>query len=331
MSPSHDGGFAALGWGKAIPDSKLSSVALEKRLGLSPGWIKRRTGIAERPIAAPHLATSDLAIQAAEEALAQAGIPHEDLRMVILATSTPDHPLPPTAPTVAFELGLTNVGAIDVAGACSGFLYALSLADSFCRVHGGSALIIGANILSRRLDWEDPATASLFADGAGAVVWGPVNRDAGILGLDLNVDAGDAAQVVVNEGGTRRPYDAGTYARKGHLMTMNAGPRLFRKAVEAMVASGRKALAEAELGIEDIDWWIPHQANARLIQEAGRQLGVPQEKICHHVADIGNSSAATIPVVWSLEAQNQRICPGQRLLLTSVGAGLIAAGCVLKT
>lgn len=323
-------GYASLGWGVAIPDAIVTSAAIEKRMGLDAGWIARRTGIVSRPIAPPHLATSDLAVSAGEDALSSSAVDLDDIRLLILATSTPDYLLPPTAPSVAYQLGLTRAGAIDVAGACSGFLYGLAFADSFCRLHGGSALIIGANILSRRLNWQDPTTASLFSDGAGAVIWGPVARDAGIVSVQLNADASDFAQVSVPEGGTRNPFGPNTFTRDGHLMKMNAGPRLFRKAVAAMVDVGRCVLAKADLNSEDIDVWIPHQANQRLIVEVGRQLAIPKEKTLNKVAELGNSSAATIPIVWARDAQARKTEPGQRILLTAVGAGLIAAGMVIR-
>lgn len=318
-----------VGWGYALPDSFLENTALEKRWGLDAGWIYRRTGIKRRPIADPHLATSDLAVSAAEMALEQADIDPEKVGLVILATSTPDQLLPPTAPVVANQLGLIKAGAIDLAGACSGFLYGLTLADSFCKVQHGYVLVIGANILTRRLNWNDPATASLFADGAGAVVWGPTERGSKLVAAQLNADGSGLAQVVIPEGGTKIPFSAKTFVNDGHLMQMDAGPQLFRKAVAAMVDAGRQVLEKAAVSHEEIDHWIPHQANGRLIEEARRKLLIPREKTRNQIAEIGNSSAATIPIVWAKMMEQQHIQPQQRLLLTSVGAGLIAAGLLI--
>jgi len=323
-------GYAVLGWGAAIPDLKVSSRALEERLGLSKDWIKQRTGVVTRPVADPQTATSDLAVRAADEALAQAGIARETIGLVILATSTPDYPLPPTAPSVAGQLGLSRAGAIDLAGACSGFLYGLALADSFCKLHGTSSLVIGANVLSKRLDWQDPLTAGLFSDGAGAIVWGPVQREAGILGVSLASQACSNAQVQVPHGGSRFPFGPDTFSQGKHLMQMDAGPLLFKKAVTAMVDAGQEALAKADLPVEAIDYWIPHQANKRLIQNARRLLGVPREKTLDEIATMGNASAASIPLVWARQTKAEPAKTGQKWLLTSVGAGLISAGLVLQ-
>jgi len=318
-----------LGLGMAVPETTVTSTSIEERLGLDSGWIKRRTGIVARPVAMAHEATSDFAFAAAKEAISQAGGSKTEIRLLVLATSTPDHVLPPTSPSVAHRLGLRNTGAFDLAGACSGFLYGLVLADSFCRLHGGRALVIGANVLTKRLDWEDPGTSSLFSDGAGAVVWGPVNRNAGIKGVSLNSDGSEQGQVWVPEGGARSPFGPQSYDRRGHLMKLLSGPRLFRSAVNAMVHAGIDAMKNAECSPEFLDHWIPHQANDRLIKEAGRQLMIPEAITRNRVAVLGNSSAATIPIVWAQVAQENLILPGERVLLTSVGAGLISAGLVL--
>ena len=324
-------GYAVVGWGAAIPDSTLASGHLENRLGLETGWIKQRTGVETRPIAGESVATSDLAVRAGGQALVHAGVPKEAIGLVILATSTPDYPLPPTAPSVAGLLGLANSGAIDLAGACSGFLYGLAFADSFCRTHKTCALVIGANVLSKRLNWRDPMTAGLFADGAGAVVWAPVPRpDAGILGVKLSSQACNHAQVRVSHGGSRNPFGPQTYASGKHLMEMAEGPLLFKKAVTAMATAGEAALADAGLNIDAIDYWIPHQANQRLVQHTRRKLGVAREKTLIEIASLGNASAASIPLVWARHVHRNPPAPGQKWLFTAVGAGLISAGIVLQ-
>ena len=181
-------GGAILGCGAAVPARRVSNAELERALGLPPGWIVARTGIEERPIAGPEEATSDLAARAGAAALADAGIDPARVALLILATSTPDHLLPPTAPLVACRLGITAAGAVDLAGACAGFLYGLVLADGYCRAHGQPVLVIGANVLSRRVDPADPRTAPLFADGAGAVLLGPGEPGRGLLAAYLGAD-----------------------------------------------------------------------------------------------------------------------------------------------
>lgn len=325
MSAAH---FSLIACGHALPERRLSSEELERRARLPAGWIERRTGIRERPIAAQGESTGSLAVAAGRHALAQAAIDPAAIRLVILATSTPDKLLPPTAPAVAHQLGLTGAGAIDLAGACSGFLYGLTLADSFCRVHGGYALVIAANVLSRRLNWDDPNTTSLFADGAGAVVWGPTARPVGLRGVFLGAD-GSREGVVVPEGGSLHPVQADTFSRGAHLMQLDHGPSLFRHAVHGMAEAGRHALERAGLANHQIDWWIPHQANHRLIRDAGKLLAIPPGRTINLIRELGNSSAATIPTALSIAHGQGRFREGQQLLLTAFGAGMISSGLVM--
>lgn len=321
---------AVWGVGAAVPGRRVPSAELERRLGLPPGWIAERTGIEERPLAAPDEATSDLAVRAGREALAAAGLDGGRIGLLLLATSTPDHPLPPTAPAVAHRLGLADAGAVDLAGACAGFLYALVLADAFCRVHGWPVLVIGANVLSRRVDPRDAPTAALFADGAGALVLGPEVGERGLLGAWLGADGSRWDAIWIPAGGSRQPLTPEAVAAGAHCMRMDGGPALFRAAVRAMAAAGREALARAGLGVEDVDWWVPHQANRRITQEAGRLLGIPPERTVDVIARYGNSSSATIPLALAEWARAGRLRRGQVVLLTAVGAGLVSAGCVMR-
>ena len=319
---------AVLGVGAALPTRREPSAETERRLGLPPGWIVQRTGIRERPLVGPDEATSDLAVRAGAAALAQADLPPERIGLLLLATSTPDHLLPPTAPVVAHRLGLTCAGAIDLAGACSGFLYALALADGYVRLQHTCVLVIGANVLSRRTNPDDPKTSALFADGAGAVVLGPSESPRGIVACWLGADGACWDDLYIPAGGSRRPLTPERVARGEHLMTMKNGRALFRRAATGMAEAGRRVLQQAGLGIDDVAWWIPHQANHRLIEEARHQLGIPADRTVNIVDRIGNSSAATIPLALALEAH--RFAPGDLLLLTAVGAGLLSAAVLLQ-
>jgi 3-oxoacyl-[acyl-carrier-protein] synthase III len=322
---------AVLGTGSAVPDLRLRSSDAEAAAGLAQGWIARRTGVRERPVAGPDEATSDLATRAGAEALARSGVEASSVRLLLLATSTPDRPLPPTAPLVAHALGLRGACAVDLAGACAGFVYALALADAFCRLHGGAALVVGANVLSRRVDPGDrSATAFLFSDGAGAVALGPAQGESGLLAVHLGSDGSRADMLAIPAGGSRQPLTPDAFARGDHYMRISDGPWLFREAVRSMVEAGRQALRSAGLGPRDVDSWVPHQANGRITREAGRQLGIPPERTVDVIDRYGNSSAATIPVALDHATRTGRLARGRIVLLTAFGSGLVSAGAVLR-
>ncbi|NOZ95371.1 MAG: beta-ketoacyl-ACP synthase 3 [Acidobacteria bacterium] len=319
-----------LGVGAAIPERNVASEDLERQLGLPAGWIERRTGVRRRPVAAPEESTSGLAVRAGERALAEAGVAPGDVVLLLLATSTPDYPLPPTAPFVAHRLGLTHAGAVDVAGACAGFLYAVAMADPYVRAHRAPVLIIGANVLTRRVSPSDPMTAPLFADGAGAVVLGPAGTGRGVIATVLAADGANPREVWVPAGGSRRPLSTEAVAGGEHLMRIDGGRQFYRTAVRAMAKIGREALRCAGLSAADVDWWVPHQASRRLIAEAGRLLGIPEERTVDIVAEHGNSSAASIPTALASAARSDLVRPGHLVLLTAVGSGLLAASVVLE-
>jgi 3-oxoacyl-[acyl-carrier-protein] synthase III len=314
------------GAGSAIPENSISTSEIETRLGLETGWIGRRTGISQRPVAAADEATSDLAIRAGDAALKNAGMPPDGVGLVLLATSTPDHLLPPTAPLVAHRLGL-RAGAIDLAGACSGFLYALILGSHWVSAADKAALIIGANVLTRRIDPKDPATVALFSDGAGAVVLLP-GRPTSLLGSYLGSDGSAYGVMGISAGGSREPLTADSLKSGGNLMRMRRGAVLFKHAVQGMADAGKEALGQGGLATSDIDWWIPHQANARIIEDTGAILGIPAERTINIVAEYGNSSAATIPIAIAKAAD--RFTHGDKILLTAAGAGLVTAGAVIR-
>ncbi|MCC7251380.1 beta-ketoacyl-ACP synthase III [Hyphomicrobium sp.] len=323
-------GSALLALGHYAPERRVTNAEIEARLGVETGWTEQRTGIHERRFAAPDEALSDLAVKAGEMALAGAGIDRGAIGLVALATSTPDHLLPPTAPLVAHRIGATGAGAIDMAGACGGFLYALTFADGFVRRQRAPALVIAANILSRRLNLDDPVSAVLFGDGAGAALLVPSERDtAGVRGVHLSSDGSAYDLIQIPAGGSRRPFVDGLGA-EATLMHIRDGRQVFSRAVKMMTDAAGTALARAGLTIDDIDHFVPHQANARIIGAAQRQLGVPDRKMLSSVALFANSSAATIPLTLSLAAEARPFRPGERLLLSAAGAGLTGGAVVLE-
>jgi len=316
-----------IGLGHYAPERRVENAEIEQRLGLEPGWIVRRTGIRERRYAARSEALTDIAAKAGEMALETAGIDRSNVALTLLATSTPDHLLPPSAPLLAHRLGLTNSGGIDMAGACAGFLYALTLADGFVRTQRAPVLVFGANILSRRIDATDAGTSGLFSDAAGAVVLAPTDRpNAGVLGAHLSADGSGYDLIKIPAGGSRRPFEPDIADET--LMVMSDGKAVFTKAVELMVGASRKALARAELTVSSIDRFVPHQANGRLIAAVAHQLKVPESKLISTVADYGNSSAATIPLSLSLSAQQKQLARGERLLMCAAGAGFTGGAVV---
>lgn len=321
-------GSTILGFGHYVPEQRVTNAELEGRFDLEPGWIERRTGILERRWAPDHLALSDLAVEAGRIALHRSGVEPEAVSLLILATSTPDHLLPPSAPLVAHRLELAGAGAIDMAGACAGFLYALSFADAFARTHGAPVLVIAANILSRRIDFSDRDSAVLFGDAAGAVMLGPTaNEHAGIGGVVLESDGSHYDLIHIPAGGSRRPFVDGL-SERDTKMRMTDGRVVFRRAVQMMTRASVAALEMAGCDIDDVDHWVPHQANSRIIAAAQSELGIDDACVLSSVRHYGNSSAATIPLTMSMNAN--RFKSGDRLLLSAVGAGL-TGGAVLFT
>ncbi|KXB97786.1 MAG: 3-oxoacyl-ACP synthase [Chlorobi bacterium NICIL-2] len=315
------------GIGAAVPERCIANTEVERQLGLEAGWALRRTGVRLRPVAAPDEATSDLAVRAGRAALADAGINPHDVALLLLATSTPDHPLPPTAPQVAHRLGLMRAGAVDLAAACAGFVYGLALGEAMGRTMDACVLVIGANVLSRRTDPRDPMTATLFADGAGAAVLVPGK---GILGTYLGAHGEHWDEIFIAAGGSREPLTPEAIEAGRHLMQMRNGPELFRRAVRMMAQAGAKALEAAQLDASRVDVWVPHQANRRIIREAGKLLGISMERTVDIVERYGNSSAATIPIALCVARERGLLIRGQIVLLTAVGAGLVSAGAVLR-
>lgn len=321
-------GSTILALGHYAPQRRVTNAEIEARLGLDAGWIERRTGIRERRFAANDEALSDLAVKAGETALSRAGFDPKRIGLLILATSTPDHPLPPSAPLVAHRLDLGGAGAIDMAGACAGFLYALTFADAFVRMQGAPALVIAANILSRRTNLDDRSSAILFGDAAGAALIAPSERkNTGVLGVKLCSDGSAYDLIQIPAGGSRRPFASDTKI-DDTLMKISDGKAVFAKASKMMAQASKTALAQAGLAIGDVDHWIPHQANARIMAATQDLLGIADKQVVSSVALYGNSSAATIPFTMSLTCEKRTYKAGDRVLMCAAGAGLTGGAVV---
>lgn len=316
------------GFGHHVPERRVDNLELEARFGLDPGWIERRTGVRSRRWAVPGETLTDFAAKAGAMALEDAGVDRDMVALTILATSTPDHLLPPSAPLLAYRLGLSHSGAIDLAGACSGFLYALVLADGFVRTHGKPVLVVAANILSRRISMAERGTASVFADAAGAVLLAPsTGPRSGILGLELTQEGQNYNLIQIPAGGSARPFEPG-FDIDELRMTMSDGKAVFAHAVRIMTQSAARAMEQAGFAAQDIDRFVPHQANSRIIDAACERLGLSLAAAVRTIGEFGNSSAATIPLSLSLANKQQPFASGERLLLAAAGAGM-AGGAVV--
>ncbi len=319
-----------VGFGHAVPARRVDNAEIEAKLGLEPGWIEGRTGIRARRWVEEGDTLSGLAAKAGEAALDEAGISRDGIALTLLATSTPDHLLPPSAPLLAHRLGLANSGAIDLAGACSGFLYALTLADGFVRTREKPVLVVAANILSRRINPAERASAVLFADAAGAVVVAPSDDpDKGLIGVDLASDGSGYDLITIPAGGSNRPF-APNMPAEDLLMTMRDGREVFVRAVDMMTACATRALADAGLGSADVSRFVPHQANVRIFDVVCGNLGVDPSTTVRTIEEHGNSSAATIPLSLSLAHKAKSFLPGEKLLLTAAGAGMTGGAVLLS-
>lgn len=318
------------GLGHYVPERRIENSVLERDLGLTAGWIARRTGIKARRWAAPEQALTDIAEEAASSALARAQIKANDIGLVLLATSTPDHLLPPSAPLLAHRLGLT-CGAIDLTGACSGFVYALLFAEGFVKSTGKSVLIVAANILSRRINRADTTSAVLFADAAGAMVLAPSSRDdAGLLGSSVMSDGSLYDMIAIKAGGTRDP-DIDAAGPEDRVIRIKDGKVVFEKAVKLMTLCSERALEQAGVQASQIDHFIPHQANARIFDLVAENLKLDPRRTLRSIEEFGNSSAATIPLTLSLAAREKQFADGELLLMAAVGAGFTGGAIVFRT
>lgn len=303
-----------LGTGSYLPKKRVTNHDLSQHLDTSHEWIMERTGISARHIAAPEEYTSTMAIEAAQKALTAAQLTVQDIDMLILATSTPDHVFPSTASRIQESLGISKGFAFDQAAACSGFIFALATADAYLKQEmAKTALIIGSETMSRLLDWEDRGTAVLFGDGAGAVVLqAQTQTDRGILGSLLRTNGAGYDQLYVN-GGPSTTQTIGT-------IQMN-GREVFRNAVNRLEEAVEGILKIHNISQEEIDWLVPHQANKRIIDATAKKLGLPEEKVIHTGADQANTSAASIPLALDNAVKDGRIKKGDLVLCEAFGAG----------
>jgi 3-oxoacyl-[acyl-carrier-protein] synthase-3 len=317
-----------LGTGSALPARRVSNAELAESVDTSDEWITERTGIKFRHIAAPEETTSTLAIGAARAALDAAGLTGLDIDLIVLATATPDHTFPATATKVQAAIGMTGGIAFDVAAVCSGFLYALSVADSMLRTGmARKALVIGAETFSRILDWEDRGTCVLFGDGAGAIVLGLETAAAGdtaargILTTELHSD-GRHHDLLYVDGGPSTTGTVGKVRMKGR--------EVFRHAVVNLAEVMEQVLHRLGLTSADIDWVVPHQANARILDATARKLNLPPEKVVVTVDQHANTSAASVPLALDTAVRDGRIQRGDLLVLEAMGGGLTWGAAVIR-
>jgi 3-oxoacyl-[acyl-carrier-protein] synthase-3 len=309
------------GVGSYVPERVLTNADLEAMVETSDEWIVTRTGISERHIAAPEQAASDLALPAAREALEQAGVEPEELDLVIVATATPDMLFPATAAIVADTLGAKTAAAYDLLAGCTGFVYALS--QAYGQVATGlskRALVVGAEVLSRITNWEDRSTCILFGDGAGAAVVQPVEAG-GIAGFELGADGSGGPDLCVPAGGSRRPITADALEEEAQFIKMN-GAEVFRFATRIMVTSAEELLALCGATVDDVDLYVPHQANKRIVDHAVKDLGLDPERVLMNIDRYGNTSSASIPICLAEAQAAGRLEEGARVLMSAVGAGL---------
>ncbi|TXI74792.1 MAG: ketoacyl-ACP synthase III [Limnohabitans sp.] len=317
-----------LGTGSYLPPKRLSNADLaadlaQKGVETSDEWIVERTGIRARHFAAPEVACSDLAVEAARRAIEAAGIGADDLDLIIVATSTPDMVFPSTATMVQHKLGTAGCPAFDVQAVCSGFIYALTVADSMIRAGSAQkALVIGSEVFSRILDFKDRTTCVLFGDGAGAVVIG-ASDEPGILATDIHAD-GKHRDILCVPG-----HVSGGNVLGDPVLKMD-GQAVFKLAVGVLEETARASLAKAGLQDSDIDWLIPHQANIRIMQSTARKLKMPAEKVVVTVDQHGNTSAASIPLALDAAVRDGRIQRGQHLMLEGVGGGFTWGSVLVK-
>lgn len=318
-----------VGTGSYLPEKVLTNSDLEKMVDTSNEWIITRTGISERRIAADDEVTSDLGLHASRRALEMAGCRPKDLDMIIVATLTPDFLLPSTAAVLQHKLGARKAAAMDLEAACTGFLYALSVADQYIR-NGmyRKVLVVGSEVLSRWTDWEDRTTCVIFADGAGAAVLSADNRP-GILSTHLFADGSKGPLLCIPAGGSDLPVSHEVLDRRQHLIKM-MGNETFKIAVKAMAQAAEAALRANGLVGSDIDFFIPHQANIRIIDAAAKKIGIPMEKVMVNIHKYGNTSSATIPIAIDEAVREKRVSEGDTVLLNAFGGGFTWGSALIK-
>jgi 3-oxoacyl-[acyl-carrier-protein] synthase-3 len=323
-------GVGIIGIGSYAPEKIVTNQDLEKIVETSDEWIVSRTGIKQRHIVEPGVATSSLAALAAERALLDAGVTADEIDLIIVATATPDMLFPSTACLVQDKIKASKAAAFDLSAGCSGFAYGLVTGSQFIKTGlYKKILVIGAETLSTILDWNDRNTCVLFGDGAGAVVLGEVPAGYGILGVELGADGSGGELLKMPAGGSRIPATNESIGQRLHYLQMS-GNDVFKFAVKVMGEAAVKALENSGLSHTDVDCLIPHQANIRIIQSAAKRLKLPMEKVVINVDNYGNTSAASIPLAMDEAMKNGRLKNDDIVVLVGFGAGLTWASCVIK-
>ncbi len=311
------------GLGAYAPERVITNDELAQMVDTSDEWIVERTGIRERRIAADSQALSDLSLPAVRQALEQAGSDGTDVDLLIVATVTPDMMFPSTSALLADQLGATDAAAYDLSAGCTGFMYAL--AQAYGMVASGlsrRALVVGGDVLSRILDWSDRSTVVLFGDGAGAVVLEP-SEEAGFLAFELGADGGGGEHLWLPGSGSRKFDDP------DRLVKMN-GREVFKFATRVLVSSAEAVLERCDVSVEDVDVYVPHQANVRIIDHATKKLGIPSERVVINVDRYGNTSSGSIPLALADAQADDRLRPGKLVLMTGMGAGLTWGSALMR-
>ena len=319
-----------LGMGHSHPEGILTNADLEKIVETSDEWITTRTGIKQRHKAADNEYTSQFGSAAARQALARAGLKAEDLDIIICATTTPDQIMPSTGALIQAQIGATNAAGMDVFAACSGFIYGITMVESMIKTGQiKHALVVGAEVLTKYVDYTDRGTCVIFGDGAGAAVLGPVNSGKGILATKIKSDGRYEEQLYAPGGGTKLGTTHDTIDNRMHFFKMK-GNELFKVAVRSMADISAEMLQKAGLTVDDVDIVIPHQANQRITDAVASRLGVPEEKVYSNIAEHGNTSSASIPIAMDECIQSGRIKEGSIVLLTAFGGGVTWGATVLQ-
>ncbi len=318
------------GLGSCVPDNVVTNDDLSKIVDTSDEWIKTRTGIRQRRIADKNTATSDLCTEAAKRAIKDAKIDSKDIDLILIATVTPDMAFPSTACIVQKNIGADNAAAFDISVGCSGFLYGLAIGSNFIATGAyKTVLVIGSEVLSKILDWEDRSTCVLFGDGAGACILQRCENGSGILSYDLGADGASGHFLTQPAGGSRMPASHETIDERLHYVHMDGG-EVFKFAVRAMERASLEALKKANMNLEDIDFLVPHQANIRIINSAAKRLKVPKERVYVNLDKYGNVSSASIPMALDEAYHKDLIKKDDVVLLVAFGAGLTWASVLLK-
>lgn len=316
------------GWGKYVPRRVVTNAELEKLVDTTDEWITSRTGIKERRIASPDEPTSFISTEAGKRAMEVAGVRAEDLDLIIVATSSPDYLLPPVSSQIQHMLG-AKCGAFSVVAGCTGWMYALTVAQQF--IQSGAyrtILVIGAEEVSFAIDWTDRSTCVLFGDGAGAVVMQASSTPTGVLSFELGSDGSGAEALIVPGGGALKPMSHEVVDKRENFIRMD-GREVFKFATRVLGRSLTNVLAQAGLSAGDIDLFIPHQANARIVEAAARFMGIPQDRFYMNIQRYGNTSAASVPIALVEAIEEGRCKPGDTLAMVAFGAGLTWASAVV--